>query len=96
MNETIGSFSVKLYTYSFISDNYVIPKSTSIGAPIMLVHQNPAVWSDPLKFDPDCFLPENLKQIHPYALHPVQRCTKKLHGTEIRCNGRKNYISSNT
>ncbi|XP_029666547.1 cytochrome P450 4C1-like [Formica exsecta] len=51
-------------------DNYVIPKDTSVGAPIMLVHRNPAVWSDPLKFDPDRFLPENLKHIHPYAYIP--------------------------
>ncbi|KAM0727637.1 Cytochrome P450 4C1 [Formica fusca] len=51
-------------------DNYVIPKGTSVGAPILLVHRNPAVWSDPLKFDPDRFLPENLKHIHPYAYIP--------------------------
>ncbi|XP_070163292.1 cytochrome P450 4C1-like [Polyergus mexicanus] len=51
-------------------DNYVIPKGTSIGVPIMLVHRNPAIWSDPLKFDPDRFLPENLKNIHPYAYIP--------------------------
>ncbi|XP_072746966.1 cytochrome P450 4C1-like [Anoplolepis gracilipes] len=50
--------------------NYIIPKGTSVAAPIMLLHRNPAIWSDPLKFDPNRFLPENLKQIHPCAYIP--------------------------
>ncbi|XP_072746469.1 cytochrome P450 4C1-like [Anoplolepis gracilipes] len=51
-------------------DKYIIPKGTSVAAPIMLLHRNPAIWSDPLKFDPDRFLSENLKQIHPCAYIP--------------------------
>ncbi|XP_011700815.1 PREDICTED: cytochrome P450 4C1-like [Wasmannia auropunctata] len=51
-------------------DNYTIPKNTTVALPIILVHRNPAVWPDPLKFDPDRFLPENSKTRHPYAYVP--------------------------
>ncbi|XP_015606948.1 cytochrome P450 4c3 [Cephus cinctus] len=34
------------------------------------MHTDPEVWKDPLTFDPDRFLPENLKNHHPYAFVP--------------------------
>ncbi|EFN69257.1 Cytochrome P450 4C1 [Camponotus floridanus] len=51
-------------------DNYIVPKGTSVAVRILLVHRNPEIWSNPLKFDPDRFLPENLEQVHPYAYIP--------------------------
>jgi len=50
--------------------NYTLPKDITVVLGIMLVHRNPEVWPDPLKFDPDRFLPENSKNRNPYAYVP--------------------------
>ncbi|XP_018355885.1 PREDICTED: cytochrome P450 4C1-like isoform X1 [Trachymyrmex septentrionalis] len=51
-------------------DNYILPKGVMVSLSILLTHRNPAVWLDPLKFDPDRFLPENSKNRNPYAYVP--------------------------
>ncbi|XP_018394809.1 PREDICTED: cytochrome P450 4V2-like [Cyphomyrmex costatus] len=51
-------------------DNYILPKDTTVILAIALAHRNPAVWPDPMKFDPDRFLPENSKNRNPYAYVP--------------------------
>ncbi|XP_025990768.2 cytochrome P450 4C1 [Solenopsis invicta] len=51
-------------------DDHILPKDHEVSVPIALVHRNPEVWPDPLKFDPDRFLPENSKDRNPYAYVP--------------------------
>ncbi|XP_050449062.1 cytochrome P450 4C1-like isoform X2 [Cataglyphis hispanica] len=50
--------------------DYMLPKDTIVVLGISLMHRNPEVWSDPKKFDPDRFLPDNLKYRNPYAYVP--------------------------
>ncbi|XP_012539613.1 cytochrome P450 4C1 [Monomorium pharaonis] len=51
-------------------DNYTIPKGTEVILAIILTHRCSEVWPDPMKFDPDRFLPENSKHRNPYAYVP--------------------------
>lgn len=48
-----------------------IPEHTLLYMPTVMNHIDPRWWSDPLKFDPDRFLPERAEQKnHPLAWHP--------------------------
>jgi len=58
------------YIFFLILGNYTLPKGETIVLAIILAHRNPKVWPDPLKFDPDRFLPENSKHRNPYAYIP--------------------------
>lgn len=49
---------------------YFIPKGSHVSACPIFTHRDPGHWPDPLKFDPDRFLPENSKDRHPYAYIP--------------------------
>ncbi|KAL6446197.1 hypothetical protein ACFW04_001078 [Cataglyphis niger] len=51
-------------------DGYTLPKGVTVILAINLLHKNPEVWSDPNKFDPDRFLPDNSKYRNPYAYVP--------------------------
>ncbi|XP_067120950.1 cytochrome P450 4C1-like [Centruroides vittatus] len=47
--------------------NYVLPANSTFGISIYGIHHNPSVYENPEVFDPDRFLPENYKNLHPYA-----------------------------
>nr|UZE89964.1 cytochrome P450 CYP4416A3 [Chrysoperla zastrowi sillemi] len=51
-------------------DNYTIPKGANILIPIINIHRNPEYWENPLKFNPERFTSENIKNRHPYAYLP--------------------------
>ncbi|XP_024943018.1 uncharacterized protein LOC107269765 [Cephus cinctus] len=48
----------------------IIPKGLNIVIPVQGLHQNPELYPDPEKFDPDRFSKENAKKIHPFAYLP--------------------------
>ncbi|XP_014469181.1 PREDICTED: cytochrome P450 4C1-like [Dinoponera quadriceps] len=60
---------------------YAIPKDSTIVLAIILLHRDPTIWPDPLKFDPDRFLPENM--IHPYAFVPFSAGPRNCLGQRL-------------
>ncbi|XP_056647982.1 cytochrome P450 4C1-like [Diorhabda sublineata] len=53
-----------------VLNGYTVPKEASIDIWIYDIHRNPKYWTDPEKFDPDRFLPENCVNRHPFAYVP--------------------------
>ncbi|CAH0547446.1 unnamed protein product [Brassicogethes aeneus] len=53
-----------------LDKKYCIPKGTNIIVSPLITHRLPHIFKDPLKFDPDRFSEENIKDIHPYAYLP--------------------------
>lgn len=49
---------------------YVLPAGSSSVLVIIHTHRNPLYWPNPLKFDPDRFLPEEVAKRHPFAYLP--------------------------
>ena len=48
----------------------VIPKGSNLAIGYLHLHRSPKYWDDPLKFDPDRFLPERSLNRHPYTWLP--------------------------
>ncbi|XP_033224632.1 cytochrome P450 4C1-like [Belonocnema kinseyi] len=49
---------------------HTLPKGSSIVIVIMKIHRNEEHWLDPLKFNPDRFLPHETAKRHPYCYIP--------------------------
>ncbi|XP_046735164.1 cytochrome P450 4C1-like [Diprion similis] len=49
---------------------YTLPKGSLAVIDILTMHRNEEIWPDPLKFDPDRFLPEEAAKRHAYSYIP--------------------------
>ena len=56
--------------FNFFKGGHTLPKGSSIVLVIMKVHRNEEHWPDPLKFNPDRFLPEETAKRHPFCYIP--------------------------
>ncbi|TGZ38590.1 hypothetical protein DBV15_11251, partial [Temnothorax longispinosus] len=50
--------------------SYLVPAGTYLHLNIYGVHRDPNFWSNPEVFDPDRFLPEKIRNRHPYSYLP--------------------------
>lgn len=52
------------------TDNHIIPRGTTVAIHIHAIHRSPEFYSNPDKFDPSNFFPENEENRHPFAYIP--------------------------
>jgi len=75
MKETMRLFPVAPIVVRKANDEIklttcIIPKDAGIVISTISTHRDPELYADPLKFDPERFLPEETKKRHPYAYYP--------------------------
>nr|KAG5699953.1 hypothetical protein BaRGS_018252 [Batillaria attramentaria] len=51
-------------------DGYHVTKGMRIVIPVISIHRDPAIWPDPMTFDPERHTPEARATRHPYAFMP--------------------------
>ncbi|XP_043485900.1 cytochrome P450 4C1-like [Polistes fuscatus] len=70
-------------SYDMQLKHYLIPSGTMVGVNIYSVHRNKKYWPNPNVFDPDSFLPENIKGRHPYSYIPFSAGPRNCIGQKL-------------
>ena len=52
------------------SDGHIIKNGETVNILLTNLHENPNIWPNPKKFNPDHFLPEKIAARHPYSYIP--------------------------
>ncbi|KAK0084156.1 hypothetical protein PV326_006394 [Microctonus aethiopoides] len=75
IKETMRLFPVGPILVRNVSDDldiekYVLPKGSSVVIPVIKLHRRDDLWTNPLEFNPDRFLPDEVAKRHPYSYIP--------------------------
>lgn len=66
----LAPWGARVHDFDLQVGEYVIPKETPILLPFGVLLQDPNLWPEPKRFDPDRFSPENIKQLPNLAYQP--------------------------
>ncbi|XP_057334129.1 cytochrome P450 4V2-like [Microplitis mediator] len=67
---SVGPINARRVTEDMEIENYTVPKGSTLLIFIIGTHRSEKYWTQPEKFIPERFLPENSKDRHPYAFVP--------------------------
>ncbi|XP_076097048.1 leukotriene-B4 omega-hydroxylase 3-like [Mytilus galloprovincialis] len=80
-------------TKEFTLEGITFPPGTFFGINIYGLHHNPAVWTDPTKFDPDRFSKDNATKMDSFAFTPFSAGPRNCIGQHFAMNEEKTLIT---
>ena len=72
---------------------YVIPKGATVDFSAFQIHRNPAVWENPMEYDPLRFQPSNIEKHGPYDYIPFSAGNRNCIGQNFAMNEMKVVIA---
>lgn len=99
IKETMRLFPVGPLIVRSVSDDlkmgdYTLPKGCSVVLAIIKLHRRADIWKNPLEFNPDRFLPEEIAKRHPYAFIPFSAGPRNCIGLTYAMMGMKVLIAT--
>ncbi|KAG5894243.1 hypothetical protein JTB14_007870 [Gonioctena quinquepunctata] len=73
---------------------FILPAGSSVAFGSVYIHRNPKYWPDPLKFDPDRFLPAEISKRHPCTYIPFSYGPRNCIGWRYALANMKTLIST--
>ena len=70
-------------------DDKLVPVGTHLDVNIWNLHHNPEVWEEPMKYDPDRFLPEKMAKMDSHAFMPFSAGPRNCIGQVFAMNEMK-------
>lgn len=91
IKETLRLFPGAPFVGRIVSEDvdlgdFVIPRGANIVIGYLHLHRSEQYWEEPLKFDPDRFLPERSQNRHPYTWLPFSGGLRNCVGKVELCN----------
>lgn len=80
---TAPAFARPLLEPLELDSKLVLPSGTFVMILPWITHRNPEIYPNPKLFDPDRFLPENVKKRHPYAFVPFSLGPRNCIGWKV-------------
>ncbi|KAK3803508.1 hypothetical protein RRG08_056505 [Elysia crispata] len=69
-----------------VIDGKIAPAGTAVSCELYNLHHNPLLWPNSMKFDPNRFLPENIKSRHSRAFLPFSAGSRTCLGKNFAMN----------
>ncbi|XP_046734901.1 cytochrome P450 4C1-like [Diprion similis] len=90
----IGPVLVRAVTEDLDIGEHTLPAGSSVVLAILYTHRNEEFWPDPLKFDPDRFLPEEVAKRHPYCYLPFSAGPRNCLGIKYAMMAMKTLLAT--